>query len=91
MFHLCLEGRERAGKEKKGRGREIGRQKGRKHKKEEKTEISEDHQPLFNTGEHGEILRVGCKFPFCYLHLLSEMQMPVIKTCLWVGHLESLI
>lgn len=49
---------ERAGKRKKGR--EGNREAERKEaQKEEKTEISEDHQPLFNTGEHGEILRAG--------------------------------
>lgn len=41
-------------------------------KKEEKTERSEDHQPLFNTEKHGEILRVGYKFPFAiYISFLK--------------------
>lgn len=79
---------ERAGKRKKGR--EGNREAERKEaQKEEKTEISEDHQPLFNTGEHGEILRVGCKFPFAiYIFFLKCKCLLLKHVC---GHLESLI
>ena len=79
---------ERAGKRKKGReGKREAEMK--EAKKEEKTERSEDHQPLFNTEKHGEILRVGYKFPFAiYISFLKLKCLLLKHVC---GHLESLI